>query len=46
MRWGLILSWAKSASVGNHLINARAETVAEHPQFSHCADTKALSTPR
>ena len=33
MRWGLILSWAKSASVGNRLINARAETVAERPSF-------------
>ena len=25
MRWGLIPSWAKSASVGNRMINARAE---------------------
>ena len=33
MRWGLIPSWAKSASVGNHLINARAETVAERNSF-------------
>ena len=33
MRWGLIPSWAKSASVGNRLINARAETVAERPSF-------------
>ena len=33
MRWGLIPSWAKTASVGNRLINARAETVAERPSF-------------
>ena len=33
MRWGLIPSWAKSASVGNRMINARAETVAEMPSF-------------
>ena len=33
MRWGLIPSWAKSASVGSHLINARAETVAERNSF-------------
>ena len=33
LRWGLIPSWAKSASVGNRLINARAETVAERPSF-------------
>ena len=33
MRWGLIPSWAKSASVGNRMINARAETVVEMPSF-------------
>ena len=33
MRWGLIPSWAKDASVGNRLINARAETVAERNSF-------------
>ena len=30
---GLIPSWAKSASVGSRMINARAETVAERPSF-------------
>ena len=33
MRWGLIPSWAKSASVGSCMINARAETVAGRPSF-------------
>lgn len=33
MRWGLIPSWAKDAAIGNNLINARAETVAEKPSF-------------
>ena len=33
MRWGLIPSWAKSASVGIRMINARAETVAERNSF-------------
>ncbi len=33
MRWGLIPSWAKDAAIGNRLINARAETVAERPAF-------------
>ena len=28
MRWGLIPAWAKDASVGPKLINARAETLA------------------
>jgi putative SOS response-associated peptidase YedK len=32
-RWGLIPSWAKDASMGNKLINARCETVAEKPSF-------------
>ncbi len=33
VRWGLIPSWAKDAKIGNRLINARAETVAEKPAF-------------
>ncbi|HEX3032536.1 MAG TPA: SOS response-associated peptidase [Bacillota bacterium] len=33
MRWGLIPSWAKDKSLGNKMINARAETVAEKPSF-------------
>lgn len=33
MRWGLIPSWAKDASIGSRMINARAETVAEKPAF-------------
>jgi putative SOS response-associated peptidase YedK len=32
-RWGLIPSWAKDASIGNRMINARCETVAEKPAF-------------
>lgn len=32
-RWGLIPSWAKDAAIGNKLINARAEGVAEKPSF-------------
>ncbi len=33
MRWGLIPSWAKDPSIGNRMINARAETVATKPAF-------------
>ena len=33
MRWGLIPSWAKDASIGARMINARAETVADKPAF-------------
>ena len=32
-RWGLIPSWAKDASIGSKMINARAETLAEKPSF-------------
>ena len=32
-RWGLVPSWAKDASIGNRMINARMETVAEKPAF-------------
>ena len=33
MRWGLIPHWAKSASIGSRMINARVETVAQKPVF-------------
>lgn len=33
MRWGLIPSWSKDPAIGDRLINARAETVAEKPSF-------------
>lgn len=34
-RWGLIPFWAKDARIGNRLINARAETLAEKASFKH-----------
>ena len=33
LRWGLIPGWAKDPSIGNKLINARAETAAVKPSF-------------
>jgi len=33
VRWGLIPSWAKDALIGNRMINARAESVADKPSF-------------
>lgn len=33
MRWGLVPSWAKDASIGARMINARLETAADKPAF-------------
>lgn len=33
MRWGLVPSWSKDASIGNRLINARLDTAGEKPSF-------------
>jgi putative SOS response-associated peptidase YedK len=34
-RWGLIPSWAKDPKIGNQMINARAETLAEKASFKN-----------
>ena len=33
LHWGLVPKWAKERAIGNRMINARAETVAEKPAF-------------
>lgn len=33
LKWGLVPSWANDSGIGNRLINARGETVAEKPAF-------------
>jgi putative SOS response-associated peptidase YedK len=33
MQWGLVSSWAPDRSIGDRMINARAETVTEKPSF-------------
>lgn len=35
LKWGLIPSWAKDSSIGNKMINARAETLQEKPSFKN-----------
>jgi putative SOS response-associated peptidase YedK len=35
MQWGLVPFWARDPKIGSRMINARAETIAEKPAFSH-----------
>ncbi|WP_434991976.1 SOS response-associated peptidase [Arthrobacter sp. Ld5] len=44
-RWGLIPSWAKSASVGARMINARSETLLEKPSFRSAALKRRAIVP-
>ena len=39
-KWGLIPFWAKDKSIGNKLINARAETITEKPSFKNSLKQK------
>jgi len=45
MRWGLIPFWAKSASIGNKMINARSETVVEKNAFRNAAKKHRCIVP-
>ncbi|ROS23139.1 SOS response-associated peptidase [Cellulomonas sp. PhB150] len=44
-RWGLVPSWAKDPSVGNRMINARVETLAEKPAFKRPFGTRRALLP-
>lgn len=45
LRWGLIPFWAKDPSIGNRLINARSETVAEKPSFRNAFKSRRCLIP-
>lgn len=45
MRWGLIPSWAKEPSIGNRMINARAESVGEKPAFRNAFNRRRCLVP-
>jgi putative SOS response-associated peptidase YedK len=45
MRWGLVPFWAKDPSVGNKMINARVETVAEKPAYRRAFERRRAILP-
>ena len=45
LKWGLIPSWAKEESIGNKMINARAETVSEKPSFRNAFRSRRCIIP-
>lgn len=44
-RWGLVPFWAKDPEIGNRLINARAETLAEKPAFKYSLTRRRCLIP-
>jgi putative SOS response-associated peptidase YedK len=45
MQWGLIPSWAKDPTIGNRMINARAESLTEKPAFKDLVGTRRCIIP-
>ena len=43
--WGLVPSWAKDPKIGNRMINARMETVAEKPAFRRAFERRRAILP-
>jgi putative SOS response-associated peptidase YedK len=45
VKWGLVPSWAKDAKIGNRMINARMETVAEKPAYRRALAARRCLLP-
>jgi putative SOS response-associated peptidase YedK len=45
LTWGLVPSWAKERSVGNRMINARAESLLDKPAYRRAALTRRCLVP-
>jgi putative SOS response-associated peptidase YedK len=45
LSWGLIPSWAKDSAIGNRMINARMETVAEKPAYKRAFASRRCLLP-
>ena len=45
LRWGLVPFWAKDASIGSRMINARAETAHEKASFKHALRRRRCLVP-
>lgn len=44
-KWGLVPYWAKDPAIGNKLINAKAETLAEKPSFKNALAKRRCLIP-
>ena len=45
LKWGLTPSWSKDPSIGNHMINARSETVDQKPSFKNSLKHRRCIVP-
>lgn len=45
LKWGLVPYWAKDPAIGNRMINAKAETLAEKPSFKQALARRRCLIP-